>query len=219
MSGCNSCGSDPGVLNHRDGTWFRGVLWVALVVNLTMFCVEVVASIISGSASLQADAVDFLGDAANYGISLFVLGMALRVRAMAALIKGGTMALFGLWVMGYTVYRTIHGLPPDALVMGWVGLSALIANVGVATMLFRYRKGDSNMRSIWLCSRNDVLGNVMVLAAAAGVALAGSHWPDILAAGLIASLNLTAAYHVVRHAADEIRQDHAMSRSTDPTPS
>jgi Co/Zn/Cd efflux system component len=124
-----------------------------------MFFVEIIASFTSGSVSLQADALDFFGDSVNYGISLFVLGIALSTRAKAALFKGATMAAFGFWVIGSAIYRSSIGTVPYATTMGVVGLLALAVNVTVALMLFRYRSGDSNMRSIWLCSRNDALGN------------------------------------------------------------
>ncbi len=200
MAGCAQCGAPA---PSGDGR-FRRVLWLALAVNGTMFLVEIVASLLSGSMALQADALDFLGDSLNYAISLAVVGMALQVRARAALVKGASMAAFGLWVLSSTVYRIWAGAPPDAGVMGAVGLAALAANLGVAAALFRYRGGDSNMRSIWLCSRNDALGNVAVLLAAGGVFATGTHWPDLLVAGLVAGLNLSAAVQVTRHALREM---------------
>ena len=166
MAGCTHC--EPNAEQGQDPR-FRNILWLALISNAVMFVVELVASVFSGSVSLQADALDFFGDAANYGISLFVLGMSLKARSSAALFKGATMALFGLWVIGSAIYRAMVGTVPDAAVMGGVGLLALVVNVGVALLLFRYRIGDSNMRSIWLCSRNDALGNIAVMLAASGV--------------------------------------------------
>jgi Co/Zn/Cd efflux system component len=140
-----------------------------LGINAAMFLVEIAAGLAAGSASLQADALDFLGDAANYGISLFVVGMALRYRAMAALAKGVSMGAFGLWVMATVVWHAIHGTLPSAMTMGTVGFAALTANAVSFAMLWLYRTGDANMRSAWICTRNDVLGNLAVLLAAIGV--------------------------------------------------
>jgi len=184
---------------------FRRVLWIALAVNAAMFVVEVAAGMLARSLSLQADSLDFLGDAANYGISLFVLGLGARARASAALGKGVAMGTFGLWVIGAAAYRSIHGAMPEAAIMAPVGLAALAANVTVAFLLFRYRRGDSNMRSVWLCSRNDAIGNLAVIAAAGGVYATGSLWPDLAVGALIAGLSLAAAYTVVRLAATELR--------------
>lgn len=170
-----------------------------------MFLVEIVAGLMAGSVSLQADALDFLGDVANYGVSLFVIGLALRYRARAALIKGLTMGLFGLWVIGATVWHAYHATIPHAIAMGEVGFAALIANAAVFVLLWTYRKGDSNMRSVWLCSRNDVIGNFAVLLAALGVFGTGTGWPDVIVAGLMASLGIQGAVQVVGHALEELR--------------
>ena len=184
---------------------FRVVLCIALGVNLAMFLIEVVAGVVAGSVSLLADALDFFGDAANYGISLIVLGMALQWRARAALIKGLSMGLFGLWVIGTAVGHAFGGSIPEAATMGAVGFLALAANVGVAMLLFQYRGGESNMRSVWLCSRNDAIGNVAVILAATGVFATGTRWPDLLVAVIMASLALTAAAQVVRQSFGEMK--------------
>jgi len=194
---------------------FRRVLWLALVVNAIMFFVEIITSWLSGSAALQADALDFLGDSLSYVISLSVLGMGLRARASAALFKGTTMAAFGVWVLGTATYRIFSGIPPEAGLMGTIGLLALLANVGVAVVLFRYRDGDSNRRSIWLCSRNDAVGNIAVLLAAAGVVTTASRWPDLIVAGIIAALNLSAAQQVTRQALVELKSTAAVVTSGD----
>lgn len=204
MVGCTHCETS---LEQGQDPRFRNILWLALISNAVMFVVELVASVVSGSVSLQADALDFFGDAANYGISLFVLGMSLRARSTAALFKGATMALFGLWVIGSAIYRATIGTVPDAGVMGSVGLIALAVNVGVALMLYRYRSGDSNMRSIWLCSRNDAIGNIAVMMAASGVFITATGWPDIAVAAIIAGLNITAAFQVFHQARAELRVD------------
>jgi len=204
MAGCCTIG-----VSAAEEPRFRRVLWVALIANATMFAVEVVAGMLSSSVSLQADALDFFGDAASYAITLAVLGLSLRARSIAALIKGATMALFGLWVIGIAVYRTFSETVPDAPIMGGIAVLALAVNVAVAVMLYRYRGGDSNTRSIWLCSRNDAIGNIAVLLAAGGVYLSATGWPDIVVAAIIASLNLSSAWQVFRHASDELRYEQA----------
>jgi Co/Zn/Cd efflux system component len=191
---------------HRGKAAYRRVLWAVLAVNAVMFVVEIGAGLAAGSAALQADALDFLGDAANYGISLFVVGMALRYRAMAALAKGGTMGLFGLWVIGTVLWHATHGTLPSALTMGAVGFAALAANVASFGLLWAHRGGDANMRSAWICTRNDVLGNLAVLLAAAGVFGTGTGWPDIIVAAIMAGLALQGAWIVVRRSLSELRQ-------------
>jgi Co/Zn/Cd efflux system component len=203
------CCCKPPPLNlgsHKgEATRHRRVLWTVLVINAVMFMVEVGAGLAAGSASLQADALDFLGDAANYGISLFVVGMALRYRASAALAKGTTMGAFGLWVVGTVVWHTVHGTLPSAFTMGAVGFAALAANAVSFGLLWAYRHGDANMRSAWICTRNDVLGNLAVLLAALGVFGTGTGWPDVIVAAMMASLALQGAAVVVRQALAELR--------------
>lgn len=184
---------------------YRRVLWIALAVNLVMFVVEIGAGVAAGSASLLADSLDFLGDAANYGISLFVLGMALHWRARASLLKAASMAAFGLWVAGTTIAHALSGTVPEAPIMGMIGALALAANLGVALLLYRWRDGDSNMRSVWICTRNDAIGNVAVLAAALGVFGSGSGWPDYLVAAIMSGLALVGALQVARVAFAELR--------------
>jgi len=166
-----------------------------LAINAVMFAVEVAAGLAAGSASLQADALDFLGDAGNYAISLFVVGMALRYRAMAVFLKGATMGLFGLWVLGVAAWH--HGTLPHAFTMGAVSVAALVANAASFGLLWAYRGGDSNMRSAWICTRNDVLGNLAVLLAALGVFGTGTGWPDVMVAVIMASLALQGAWVVL----------------------
>lgn len=188
---------------------YRRVLWIALAVNLAMFAVEIGAGVAAGSASLLADSLDFLGDAANYGISLFVLGMALHWRARASLLKAASMAAFGLWVAGTTIAHALSGTVPEAPIMGLIGALALAANLGVALLLYRWRDGDSNMRSVWICTRNDAIGNVAVLAAALGVFGSGSGWPDYLVAAIMSGLALVGAVQVARVAFAELRHPRA----------
>lgn len=193
--------SDPG----RDGA-YRRILWIVLGINAAMFLVEIGAGLAAGSASLQADALDFLGDAANYGISLFVVGMALRYRAMAAFAKGASMGAFGLWVIGVTGWHALHGTVPSAVTMGVVGTAALLANTAVFGLLWAYRHGDANMRSVWICSRNDVLGNLAVLLAALGVFGTGTGWPDVIVAAIMAALAIQGAAVVLRQSSEELRE-------------
>ena len=188
---------------------YRRILWVALAVNLAMFAVEIGAGLAAQSSSLLADSLDFLGDSANYGLSLFVLGMALQWRARASLIKAASMAAFGLWVAYVTIGHALAGTVPSAPVMGAVGALAFAANLGVAFLLYRWREGDSNMRSVWLCTRNDAIGNLAVLAAAAGVLGSGAGWPDYLVAAVMSGLALTGAVQVARHALGELREPQA----------
>lgn len=202
---CSGCHSPK--RPAKPGT--RRALWLALIINLGMFLVEVVAGLSAGSSSLQADALDFFGDAVNYAVSLFVLGMSLRYRAAASIAKGATMGAFGLWVVGNTVWHLSLGTVPEAELMGGIGTAALIANLVVAIMLYAYREGDSNMRSVWICSRNDAIGNLAVMAAALGVFGTGRGWPDFLVAGLMAALALVGAGQVLNQALGELRGEYA----------
>jgi Co/Zn/Cd efflux system component len=207
------CCCTPPPLNldsHRGNAAYRRVLWAVLSINAVMFLVEIGAGLAAGSASLQADALDFLGDAANYAISLMVVGMALRYRATAALAKVTTMGLFGVWVIGTVVWHAVHGTLPSAFTMGAVGFAALAANAASFGLLWAYRGGDANMRSAWICTRNDVLGNLAVLLAALGVFGTGTGWPDIIVAAIMAVLALQGAATVIRQSLAELRQPVAV---------
>lgn len=183
---------------------FGRVLWIALGVNAAMFLLEIAAGVASGSVALLADAIDFLGDAANYALTLAVLAMGAVTRARAAILKAASMLLFGVFVLGRAAWAAFHGAPPEAFTMGVVGLLALLANVGVAVLLYAYREGDANMRSVWLCTRNDAIGNVAVLLAALGVLGTGTRWPDLAVAAVMAALALSAGLGVLRQARREI---------------
>jgi Co/Zn/Cd efflux system component len=198
---CCDNASDP----HLGNKAYRRVLWAVLAINAVTFTVEVVAGLAAGSASLQADALDFLGDAANYAISLFVVGMVLRYRAMAAFLKGATMGVFGLWVLCVTAWHVWHGTLPQVFTMGAVGLGALLANAASFGLLWAYRGGDANMRSAWICTRNDVLGNLAVLLAALGVLGTGTGWPDVIVALIMAALALQGAWTVLNQSRAELR--------------
>ena len=199
--GEGSCGS-ANTLN--DPRW-RRALWIALGINLAMFATEMIAGSAAESRALQADALDFLGDSANYAISLLVAGMALVWRARAALAKGLTLIGLGTWVLVTAVMSALSGSSPEPGTMGIVGALALVANVGLALMLYRFRTGDANMRSVWICSRNDAIGNVAVMAAAVGVFGSGTAWPDLIVAALLALLGIGGGSQIVRQAWTELR--------------
>jgi Co/Zn/Cd efflux system component len=177
---------------------YRKILWFALVVNLAMFAIEIAAGLRSGSISLLADAIDFFGDAANYAVSLLVLSMSLAWRARAALLKSASMLAFGVFVLGRAGWAATQGGAPEPLTMGAVGLLALITNVSVAAMLYAWREGDANMRSVWLCSRNDAIGNLAVMLAALGVFGTGSAWPDLTVAAVMGSLAIWGGWSVIQ---------------------
>lgn len=202
MAGCceSGCAAPRAAVSPR----YRRALWIALVINAVMFVVEIVGGLKAGSVSLLADAVDFAGDAANYGLSLTVLSMGLMWRARAAFVKGATMATFGVFVIAKTLWAAYAGVPPEAFTMGAIALLALAANASVAALLYAYRDGDADMRSVWLCSRNDAIGNVAVLLAAVGVFGTGSRWPDLLVAAVIAALAISAGRAVMRQARGEL---------------
>jgi Co/Zn/Cd efflux system component len=189
---------------------YRRILWAALGVNAAMFLIEIVASLVAGSVSLRADALDFLGDAANYAVALAVVGLALQWRAAAALLKGAVMGLFGLWVAGSTIYHAIAATMPQAEVMGAIGLLALAANLTVAFLLYKYRTGDSQAMSVWLCTRNDCIVNIAVMMAGAGVWASGTPWPDIAVAAIVACLGISSAVRIIRQALGEIRETSAL---------
>jgi Co/Zn/Cd efflux system component len=197
----HGCDTPPAARSPR----YRRVLWAALVVNALMFGVELAGGLHAGSVSLLADAVDFFGDAANYGISLLVLGMEPAWRARAAMFKGLTMGAFGVFVLAKAAWSATTGTLPEPVTMGAIGVLALLANVGVAAMLYAWREGDANMRSVWLCSRNDAIGNLAVVGAALGVFGTGSAWPDLAVAAVMGTLALAASGSVVRQARTELR--------------
>ena len=183
---------------------YRRVLWIALWVNAAMFAVELFAGYRAGSVALLADAIDFAGDAMNYGVSLAVLSAALAWRAQAARVKAASMMGFGMFVLAQALWSLFNGGVPDATTMGAIGGLALLANVGVAWLLYAFREGDANMRSVWLCTRNDALGNLVVMCAALGVFGTGSAWPDLAVAAFMASLAWHGGWTVWRQAGREL---------------
>jgi cation diffusion facilitator family transporter len=205
MSGC---------CNHNarfDGVSadYKRRLWAVIAINAGMFAVEMGAGQMSGSQALKADALDFLGDALTYGISLAVIGASLRTRALAALGKGVSLLLMGLWVFGSTVYQVFYVGVPQAQIMGVIGFLALAANMASVLLLVRYKDGDANVRSVWLCSRNDAIGNVAVMIAALGVWGTATGWPDLIVAGIMAGLFLNSAVQILTQAVREWREEEA----------
>ena len=190
--------------DHPPAPGYGRALWIALLVNALMFAVEIAAGVSSGSVSLLADAIDFFGDAANYGLTLAVLSLGLVWRSRAALVKAASMLAFGMAVLGKTVWSAAQGVPPEAITMGVVGALGLAANVGVALLLYAYRDGDANMRGVWLCTRNDAIGNVAVMLAALGVFGTGTAWPDLAVASAMAGLAIWSGWSVLRQAQREL---------------
>ncbi|MEL7175394.1 MAG: cation transporter [Pseudomonadota bacterium] len=206
MAGCcNSNAKFDGV--SAD---YKRRLWLVIAINAVMFVVEMTAGHIAKSQALQADALDFLGDALTYGISLAVIGASLKLRATAALFKGASLLLMGLWVMGSTIYRVFFVGVPEAEIMGVIGFLALLANLASVALLVRYKDGDANVRSVWLCSRNDAIGNVAVMFAALGVWGTATGWPDLIVAAIMATLFLSSAYQIVKQALAEYREGEAV---------
>lgn len=201
-SGCGCSGS--ATFDGLDVRYKR-VLWTVIALNAAMFAVEMGAGVLAGSQALQADALDFLGDTLTYGMSLAVIGLSLRVRAAAAMVKGVSLALIGLWVFGSTIWHTFMLGVPRAEVMGLIGFLALAANVTSVLLLMSHKDGDANVRSVWLCSRNDAIGNVAVIVAALGVWGTATGWPDVIVASILAFLFLQSATKILRQALDERR--------------
>lgn len=201
MSGC--CGQNA----KFDGLSqdYKRRLWIVIAINAVMFAVEMSAGHLAKSQALQADALDFLGDALTYGISLAVIGASVRARTNAALLKGVSLFVMGIWVFGSTVYRVFVAGVPEAQIMGAVGFLALSANIASVLLLVRYKDGDANVRSVWLCSRNDAIGNVAVMIAALGVWGTATGWPDLIVAAIMAGLFLTSAFQILRQALEERR--------------
>jgi Co/Zn/Cd efflux system component len=195
---------------------YKAILWTVIGINAAMFLSEMIAGELGGSQALKADALDFLADTVTYGLSLAVIGASLRTRATAALAKGASLSLIALWVVGSTVYQTLIFGQPRAEIMGLVGLMALLANFASVLLLRPYKDGDANVRSVWLCSRNDAIGNVIVMGAALAVWRTETPWPDLLVAGIMASIFLTSSIQILRQAWTEYREDsHAAQSAAD----
>lgn len=206
MAGC--CDHDVRFEGVSDA--YKRRLWLVIAINAAMFAVEISAGQAAQSQALKADALDFLGDALTYGLSLAVIGMSLRVRATAALVKGMSLMAMGLWVLGTTLYRVLYTGVPEAEIMGLIGFLALGANLASVLLLMAYKDGDANVRSVWLCSRNDAIGNVAVMLAALGVWGTASGWPDLIVAGLMAALFVNSSVQIIRQSLQE-RRDAALA--------
>jgi Co/Zn/Cd efflux system component len=200
----------------HDGTFeglsadYKRRLWLVIAINASMFLVEMAAGALAGSQALQADALDFLGDATTYGISLAVIGTSIQIRARAAILKALSLTAIALWVLGSTAYHVLVLGVPRAEIMGAIGLLALAANVASVLILIRYKDGDANVRSVWLCSRNDAIGNIAVMIAALAVWAMATKWPDVLVAAIMASLFLTSSIQILRRSFKEMRMARLM---------
>ena len=199
----DSCGSQT--FEGLSDT-YKKILWVVVAINGLMFLVEVTAGFLADSTALKADALDFLGDTVTYGITLLVIGESLKTRAMVALLKGLSLGAMALFVLGFTLYRVVSIGEPEPLTMGTIGFLALLANMVSVLLLLKYREGDSNIRSVWLCSRNDAIGNVAVIMAGAGVFASGTVWPDIIVAFIIAGLFMHSSVKIARQALSELKK-------------
>lgn len=184
---------------------YKRRLWLVITINAAMFIVEMSAGAVAGSQAMWADALDFLADAATYGISLAVIGMAVAVRARAALAKGISLLIMGGWVAATTLWQVFVTGVPRAEIMGAIGLLALAANVASVLILMAYKDGDANVRSVWLCSRNDAIGNIAVMVAALGVWGTATKWPDLIVAGIMAALFLSSSVQIIRQSMQELR--------------
>lgn len=197
------CDHNHGEFDGQDKA-FKRVLVIVTLVNFIMFIVEMVAGHIANSQALQADALDFLADAATYAISLAVIGRSLKTRATAALAKGISLSLIALWVLGSTVYNVFFTVVPEAEVMGAIAILAFAANAISVLLLMKWREGDANVRSVWLCSRNDAISNLIVLVAAIGVFGTGTAWPDLIVAAIMAGLFFSSSVQIIRKSLKEM---------------
>lgn len=206
MAGCGCGQSQP--FTGMSQAYKTALKWV-IVINFSLFLIEIFSSQIAQSMALRADALDFLGDSVTYTLSLLALAWVPAKRAKVAIFKGISLAFMGLWVLLSTAYQVlILGLPNDTL-MGAIALLAFAANLISALILMRYRDGDANVRSVWLCTRNDAIGNLAVLLAAVLVGVLSSPWPDLLVAFLMASLFLHSSKLILYQAFTELREAKA----------
>jgi len=185
---------------------YKRILIIVILINAAMFFVEMFAGVKSGSQALQADALDFLGDTLTYGISLWVIGKSLSLRSNIALLKGYSLLLMAIYVLGSTLYKFWFIQTPDASIMGSIAILAFVANVVSVLLLMKYKDGDANVRSVWLCSRNDAIGNLVVLVAASGVWVTDSALPDLIVAAFLAILFLSSAKQIIQQANAEKKQ-------------
>ena len=205
-AGASCCSGGVPMFDGVDRRYML-VLWTVIGINGAMFLTEMIVGQVAGSQALKADALDFLADTVTYGLSLAVIGATLRTRATAALFKGLSLSVMAFWVIGSTLYRTLVPGLPGAGLMGGIAVLALVANLASVLMLQRYKDGDANVRSVWLCSRNDAIGNVVVMLAAAGVWGTGTPWPDLAVAAVMAGIFATSSVQILRQAWAEYRGD------------
>jgi Co/Zn/Cd efflux system component len=198
--GGHGCGCGGSVRFDGMAPAYRRALLAVLAINAAMFVTELAAGELAGSQALKADALDFLADTATYGLSFAVIGASLRTRAMTALLKGVSLMLMGFWVLGSTLWQVLVLGVPSAEIMGWVGALALAANLASVLLLIRFKDGDANVRSVWLCSRNDTIGNAAVIAAALAVWATATPWPDLAVAAGMAGLFLSSSLQISRQA-------------------
>ena len=201
-----SCGCSGNPVFDGVDPRYRVILWTVIALNGGMFLIELLAGKLAGSQALQADALDFLGDSVTYGMSLAVIGLSLRVRSTAAMIKGVSLMTMGVWILGSTLYQILYLDVPKAEIMGFIGFLALATNVAAVLLLRRYKDGDANIRSVWLCSRNDAIGNLAVMGASLTVFFTQSAWPDIVVALAMAGLFLHSASLILHQSRLEYRQ-------------
>ncbi len=209
-----ACGCDDKLRFDGVSPRYRAILWIVIGINACMFVFETGAGIAADSMALRADALDFLGDTLTYGLTLLAIGHSLRWRAGAALFKGFTLLVMGLWVLGSAAWQLLILGVPDEAIMGSVGLLAFVANAVSVLLLLRYRDGDANVRSVWLCSRNDAIGNLAVIVAAGAVYLTQTAWPDLVVALAMALLFLHSAFLIIRQAWAEIRAPRGDTAAT-----
>lgn len=192
---------------------FKRVLWISFILNFGMFFVEMIYGVLASSLSLRADAIDFLGDAVNYFITIFILNSALQTKAKVSLAKACFMIGFGVWILVEASMRFFSNEMPIPQIMSWVGIAALLVNAFCVFLLYQFRGGDSNMQSIWLCSRNDAIGNIAVVGAAGLVYWLGSQWPDLVVAIFMAGLALHSGLQIIRAARNELTHGHHAGKS------
>ncbi|MAU40060.1 MAG: cation transporter [Kordiimonas sp.] len=204
-----NCGdSCSGVQFEGASEAYKRILWIIVAINGLMFFVEIIAGFVADSTALKADALDFLGDTATYAITLLVIGKPLELRAKAALLKGLSLGAMSVFVLGLTLYKVILAGQPDPMTMGAIGFVAFAANIVSVLLLLKYREGDSNIKSVWLCSRNDAIGNIAVVIAGAGVFATGTVWPDIIVAFIVAGLFLQSSIKITQQALSELERGH-----------
>lgn len=203
----NKCGNSCGSIKFEGASeTYKKILWVVVAINGLMFCIEITAGFLADSTALKADSLDFLGDTATYAATLLVIGKTLQIRARVALLKGLSLGVMALFILGFTIYRAMFIGEPQPFIMGAIGFLALIANLVSVLLLLKYREGDSNVKSVWLCSRNDAIGNVAVIIAGIGVFISGAIWPDIVVAFAIAGLFLHSSIKITMQALSEMSE-------------